>query len=96
MVKGAKIEVGTIYIRQQKETSAMPKPVSLKKLDLKLHRLRKECWEEIRDNADAKPAYTLLRVYSKLKMFCAEYDAMRGVENNKEYIENLGKKRKKK
>lgn len=49
----------------------------LAKLDGRIETLRKECWTEINENADAKPAYTLLRVYSKVKMFCEFYDNLR-------------------
>lgn len=49
----------------------------LAKLDERIKLLREECWTEIHENADAKPAYALLRVYSKLKMFCEFYDNLR-------------------
>lgn len=50
----------------------------LTQIDERLKDLRLECWREIRDHADAKPAFALLRVYSKLKMFCEFYDNLRG------------------
>ncbi len=49
----------------------------LRKLDERMKLLRAECWKEISESADAKPIYTLLRLYSKLKMFCEFYDSLR-------------------
>lgn len=46
-------------------------------LDARVKLLRDECWREIHEHADDKPAYALLRVYSKMKMFCEFYDGLR-------------------
>lgn len=47
---------------------------TIAKVDERLKMLRKECYEVIQEHGDAKPAFALLRVYSKLKMFCEFYD----------------------
>jgi len=49
----------------------------LEQLDARMHLLRLECWREIKESADKSPAYTLLRVYSKMKMLCEFYDGLR-------------------
>jgi len=46
------------------------------KLDERLKVLRRECYEVIQEHGDAKPAFALLRVYSKMKMFCEFFDGL--------------------
>lgn len=52
-------------------------PEQLDEIDRRVVLLRKECYEVIKESADEKPAFTLLRVYSKLKMFCEFYTTTR-------------------
>ena len=49
----------------------------LVKLDGRIKILREETWRDVRDHADTKPVYVLVRMYSKLKMFCEFYNSLR-------------------
>lgn len=49
----------------------------LAQLDGRIKILREETWRDMRDHVDDKPVYVLVRMYSKLKMFCEFYDSLR-------------------
>ncbi len=45
-------------------------------IEARVKLLREECHRDTHEHADSKPVYALLRMYSKMKMFCEFFDTL--------------------